>query len=327
MLSRLKRSPLQALALASLVAAGVFAAWLYSYSGWYGFNVILRRGVTTWTTVSRDDTRLPPAMRLALKLPPPPATAGSVDWRQLQAGFEVGELAVLADGTEVDRILLARISPAHFRFEVLNRPAGDRDVDDWLLRTGATLVVNGSYYAPDGLPATPIRSNARQLGPQIYDARHGAFVAHDTTVGLHDLVDRSWSSVLAGAKNALVSYPMLIGADGQSRALKSDRRWLANRSFLGEDQQGRIVVGTTKEAFFSLDRLAEFLRSSPLDLRLALNLDGGPPACQAIATKDFTRSFCGRWETQTSDDRIRLLGHLIGQRRWGLPIVLVAYPK
>jgi hypothetical protein len=54
---------------------------------------------------------------------------------------------------------------------------------------------------------------------------------------------------------------------------------LANRNFLGRNAQDRIIVRTTEDAFFSLPRLADFLRRAPLGLTLALNLDGGRPLC------------------------------------------------
>ena len=323
----LGRSRLRAAVAIMLLAAGLVALWLYSYSGWYGFNIILRRGMTTWTTVAPADSRLSPSMRLALLTPPPPAMAGPFTWQSLQDGLDVGELPVLAGGQEVDRILLARLSPTKFRFEVLNEPAGNIDIDEWMRRTGATFIVNGSYYSRYGLPDTPIISNDQPLGPKEYDARHGAFITDGRQAEIRDLKAESWSSAFSGATNAFVNYPLLVDADGNSRALKSDRRWLANRSFVAQDGDGRIVIGTTKEAFFSLDRLADFLASAPLGLRLALNLDGGPPACQAVAASGFSRSFCGKWETQTRGDEIRLLGHLVGQRRWALPIVLVARPQ
>ena len=62
-------------------------------------------------------------------------------------------------------------------------------------------------------------------------------------------------------------------------------------------------------------------------LKLALNLDGGPIACQAIALKDFRRDFCGQWEMASDNDDLRLLKPLFGARRWGLPIALVVAPK
>ena len=146
-------------------------------------------------------------------------------------------------------------------------------------------------------PATgprPRRSSARASSPDLPTTTPGTARSSPRPRSLAFAISPSsdWREAFHGADHAMVSYPLLIGADGQSRS-KGDARWLANRSFVGQDGAGRIVLGTTKDAFFSLDRLAAFLRAAPLDLKLALNLDGGPIACQAIALKDFRRDFCG----------------------------------
>ena len=73
------------------------------------------------------------------------------------------------------------------------------------------------------------------------------------------------------------------------RALRRRRVGLANRSFVAQDADGRILFGTTREAFFSLYRLASFLERSPLPATLALNFDGGPVACQGVAINAFRR--------------------------------------
>jgi hypothetical protein len=125
----------------------------------------------------------------------------------------------------------------------------------------------------------------------------------------------------------MVSYPMLIGADGSSRVGAADPRWLANRSFLGQDNTGRIIIGTTRDAYFSLRALADYLPTAGLDLRLALNLDGGPIACQGIRLGGFRRDFCGQYETTVNDGRLELLKPLIGSRRFTLPMVLVVTPR
>lgn len=190
---------------------------------------------------------------------------------------------------------------------------------------GATLVVNGSYYAPDGSPDTPFVSEGVRSGPADYQARHGAFVVADDFVGVRDLRKASWQDAFQSARFGMVSYPLLVGP-GESR-VRSDRRWLANRTFVGHDSAGRIVVGTTKDAFFSLERLAAFLSQSPLELDLALNLDGGPIACQGISTANFKRDFCGEWETSVHSGQVKLLRSVIGNRRWGLPIVLAVLPR
>lgn len=312
-----------------LVGSGV----LYAKTGLYGFNVMLRRGKTTWSQTGPDDPRLSRGVKLALGKSVPPATGGSLTWQKAAAGFELGELPVLAAGGEVDRILLTRIDPTRFRFKVLSRPAGDREIGDWMDATHAVLAVNGSYFAVNGEPDTPILSDRRARGPQDYLATHGAFVAtgirddEPARASLIDLASSTWPAAFAGADNAMVSYPMLIDAGGRSRATHTDPEQLANRSFLGQDSQGRIVIGTTKDGFFSLARLADFLIAAPLDLKLAINLDGGPVACQAVRLPGVTRDFCGQWETARHDGKLEVLGSLVGSRRAGLPLVLAAFPQ
>jgi hypothetical protein len=321
-MKRLKR-----VLVAAVVALGGLMIAVFAYSGNYGLNVILlRRDPMIWVAAGPDDRRFSPSMRLALRADPAETTAAAFEWNEIDRGFEVAELPVVAGGAEVDRILLARIDPRHFRFEVHNRPGGDRDSLDWMRALGAVLVINGSYYTRYGTPATPLLSARVLSGPKDYDAKHGAFVVSASFVGIRDLAGGSWQEVFRGADHAMVSYPLLVAADGSSRS-KGDARWLANRSFVGQDGDGRIILGTTRDAFFSLDRLAAFLRAAPLGLKLALNLDGGPIACQAIALKDFRRDFCGQWEMASDNDGLRLLKPLFGARRWGLPIALVVAPK
>jgi hypothetical protein len=72
-------------------------------------------------------------MRLALTVPAPAATSAPMSWQERERGFEA------------DRILLARIDPARYRFVVRNAPAGDKDIDEWSALPGTRLIVNGGY--------------------------------------------------------------------------------------------------------------------------------------------------------------------------------------
>jgi len=297
------------------------AGAVYVRAGVYGFNVLLLRGGPVWVDVAPDSPRLLASMRLALRDPAPPAQPGPFAWQTAAEGFETAELPVLANGAEVDRVLLARVDPKRFRFVARNAPAGNRLLDDWMADPGTVLVINGSYYSEHGLPDTPFISDGALLGPTDYDGAHGAFVASDAFTGIRDLAREPWRTALAGAQDAMVSYPLLLDANGVSRASQS--RWLANRSFVAQDTDGRIVLGTTTDASFSLNRLADFLRSAPLGLRLVLNLDGGPIACQDIALGSFQRRFCGQWELAERDGQASLLTYRWGRfSRTGLPIVL-----
>ena len=306
------------------IALGIIisvAAGLY----WYGFNVVMRQGGNVWVFSGPADPRISPSMQLALTQANPKAISGDFSWREIRPGFQVSELPVLPCGAEVDRIALARIDPARFRFAVKNRPSGDKDLQGWMKLLGAALVINGSYFSSDGTPVTPLLSDGVRSGPADYDATHGAFVASGSSAGVQDLATRHWSTAFAGTDNAMVSYPMLIGSDGNSRARPSN--WLANRSFVAQDAEGYIVLGTTLDGFFSLSRLADFLRQSPLNLKSALNLDGGRVACQGISLDGFVRDQCGRFEMKYVEGRFKLPVHVFGERRPTMPIVLAVFPR
>ncbi len=313
-------------AVALLGVAAVALACVYAVAGTYGINIVIHRGGSLWLPVATNDPRLSSSMQLALRDRSVEATAGGCAWRPIAPGFDVAELPVIANGAAVDQILLARVDPARFRFVVRTASAGNRNLDDWMTALGATLVINGSYFTREGSPDTPLVSAGVALGPQDYSARHGAFVASSASVGVHDLAKEDWRAALRGADDAMVSFPMLVTADGANR-VKADWRRLANRSFVGQDRAGRIVLGTTTDAFFALDRFADFLAKAPLDLALALNLDGGPIASQGIALNGYHRRYCGQWELAARSGQMRLLTPVLGTQCWEMPIVLAVLPK
>ncbi len=256
-----------------------------------------------------------------------PLRAGRYTWFTPAAGFDVTEIPVIEQGREVERIHVARIDPARFSFEVHTSHDGGRDLASWMQVTGAVLIVNGSYFDRQGFPATPIVTRGRAMGPVAYGTKHGAFVVTASGPSVVDLGRTRWQNAFRGASEAMVSFPMLIGADGKSRAQRSNPLLIANRSFIGQDSAGRIVIGTTSASYFSLGIFADFLADSGLDLVRALNLDGGPPACQAITLGTFRRSVCSNSETSSDVGQLNVLRQLFGQRPWGLPIVLAVLPK
>lgn len=260
---------------------------------------------------------------LAMVKPAPAEEAGAFKWRPLDAGFEVGELPVRGDtGGETNRVLLARIDPAKYRFVLRNDPAG-HSLGEWMSALGAVMVINGGFFMHDGTPDAPMVSDGARLGPMTYDARHGAFVVSGQQAGIRDLRKEDWRQAFAKADTALISFPLLIDADGGHSAQPSDKR--AHRSFAAQDDAGRIVFGTTRGASFTLPGLAAYLKSAPLNLKLALNLDGGPFACQAISHKDYARSFCGTREPAGNGGETAPAEDASAKRR--LPIALGVVPR
>ena len=117
-------------ATAGLLACVLLFGALYAYAGWYGINALLRRGGGTWTVVPSDSQSLSASMRLALQDAVPVAQAGPFEWRELTRGFEVAKMPVVAGGAEVDRVLLTRVDPTLFRFEVRNEATGNKGLDE-----------------------------------------------------------------------------------------------------------------------------------------------------------------------------------------------------
>src|SRR5262245_43912959 len=152
----------------------------------------------------------------------------------------------------VARLLLARIDPAQWRFSVHSNPAGYRDSATLLGELQTVLAVNGRYIGLlKGNPDTTLISNGVSMGPAEYEASHGAFVASARDANVVDLKGKDWRRVFAGKTNAMVSYPLLVDENGLSRAKQSE--WLAGRSFVGQDRYGKIIIGTTADAFLSLE--------------------------------------------------------------------------
>ena len=295
---------------------------IYTFWGMHGVHTFIRNGDFFWMPVRADSPRLSPSMRLALASAPA-ATPGTFTWQTISPGFEVADLPAIVNGTVVDHLYLARIDPAHFRFVVRNDSDGDRGLDQWMTYLGAALVVNGSYFSSFGTPALPFLADGSPLGPKNYDAKAAAFVASPTFTGIRDLAHEDWPTAFQGTSDATVSYPLLV-RDGASGVAHSSR-WLANRSFVGQDGAGRVIIGTTTDAFFSLDRLARFLLNAPLGLTMALNLDGGPIACQGLSLNGYERKTVGRFELQAEGDKVWLLTKCWGTP--GMPMVLAVFPK
>ncbi len=290
----------------------------------YQLQAVTRHGWCCWRGENLDSPSLLPSMRRALQ-GGKAAMPGALIWQSRAAGFETAELPALADGSEVDRLMLERIDPQKFTFAVSTSAAGDKTLPAWMRQAHAVLIVNGSYYGHDGRPVTPVRSAGESLGPSQYDGRAGAFVSSAGFAGIRDLAHQPWTAAFGNARDALVSYPLLI-APGGGKTVPRPSQWLASRSFIGPDRAGNIVIGTTRDRFFSLHALAGFLAAAPLDLTAALNLEGGPVACQGVALGSDRRQVIGKWEFQANQTGGHLLSWLYGDQ-FAMPVVLAVFSK
>lgn len=286
-----------------LALGGVALSILLCWGGLY-----LARPV--WLKVAMQDAVPVPAM-------------DTLQWVQRAPGFESSETDLRVGEQVVDHLVLVRIDPARYQFAVNWDPTGMRTAEDWQAETQSAVVVNGSYFGQDFTPLTPLRIQGKNAGPTSYDSSHGALVINGSAVDIIDLNGRDVHNTIATWPDAMVSYPLLIDPQGKNRATEN-KHWLAARNFVAIDQAGRVVLGTTETGFFTIYRLGEFLRQAPLDLRVALNLDGGPLVGQVVQVADFSRRFHGKAEISNGNDFLRLYFHLHSDTNWTLPIVLSA---
>jgi hypothetical protein len=275
--------------------------------------LLLAQAQPLWLTLSLADRETVPK-------------ATSPEWVRRVDGFETAEIDAVLNGIKVDHFHLIRADPAKVRFTVRNAPGGPMTADRWLDELHALAVVNGSFYKLDNTPETPVRSEGRNVGPAGWATRHGAFVAKDGFATILDLAGKSVDASISPFPNAMVSYPLLVDASGKVRA-QGKPTWLANRTFVAVDSKGRILIGTTETGFFALTRLGKFLKAAPLDVKLALNLDGGPVACQAVRAGGYEKIFYGLWELNDSSGEETVYWGEGDRQKWQLPVVLAVLPQ
>lgn len=268
----------------------------------------------------------PPWLKIAMQPDVPLPASSELKWETRSPGLETAELELRVKDAVVDRMVLTRLDPHRYRFSVHWDTTASRKAEDWARELGAAVVVNGSYFGgEDHAPLTPLRCTGKAEGPTTYQSTHGAFVANADKVEILDLKGKDVFQTINAYPEAMVSYPLLMDPSGENRAIDS-KVWLASRNFVGIDRDGRVVLGTTETGFFTLHRLGEFLKTSSLGLRMALNFDGGPLVSQVVRAGDFKRNFHGTAEMSDGNDVLRAFWHAHFESTWTLPVVLVATP-
>ncbi len=227
-------------------------------------------------------------------------TAGP-HWRELAAGIEfatlTGEPYCRSGSTAIAAL---RLDPAHVRLRMRHYTAEPEkrplDITEWQRRSGALAVFNAGQYYGDysymGLLASGGRLISRRPHPTYRAAlvagpRHGGRSARVLDLSRDPLHPDSlrWAEVAQSF--------MLFDRAGTVRVRRSDQ--VANRTAVGEDARGRLVVLTT-EGGYTLHDFALLLRRAPLDLALAMAMDGGREAEMMVRAGGFRYASFGQWE-------------------------------
>jgi hypothetical protein len=200
-----------------------------------------------------------------------PAAAILADgWSSLGPGLDRRTLPA-AEG-HIGDLLVFRLDPANFDFDIGYDPVTPHSLQEWQATTGADIVVNGGFFDEQYRATGLVVAHGETHGTS-YKGFGGMFLV--TTEGpairwLRDEPPPDAGLVLGGFQ----SFPVLVAPDGRA-PFRSENALRARRTVVAEDRQGRILFLIAPAAGYTLQSLGERLAASDLDLKIALNLDGG----------------------------------------------------
>jgi hypothetical protein len=221
--------------------------------------------------------------------------ARSPHWRTVYPGVEfttlVGEPYCRLGSAA---IAVLRADPKQVRVHVRHAARTIRglplDIREWQRRTGAIAVFNAGQYYPDYSYMGMLVSAGDTISARPHAEFQAALVAADGRARVLDLAraplatQRGWSDVAQSF--------MLFDRAGGLRVRKTTR--IANRTVVGEDARGRIVV-CVSEGAYTLADFAELLLRAPLGLTHAMSMDGGLEAEMVVHTPTFRYASFGPW--------------------------------
>jgi uncharacterized protein YigE (DUF2233 family) len=221
-----------------------------------------------------------------------------VQWRALEPGLEFATLhgePYCRRGSAA--IAALRVDPRRYRLEVRHysdEPEGQPlDVVEWRRRSGAIAAFNAGQYYPDYTYMGLLVSGGRVISSRRHPEYQAALVAEPARRGAEARVlDLSRERLEPGDWGEVAQSFMLFDRDGALRVRRGER--VANRTVVGEDRHGRILVVTT-EGGYRLWELAELLRDGPLGMRHAMSMDGGSEAKLCVSASDFHYASFGPW--------------------------------
>ena len=243
-------------------------------------------------------------------------------WRTLSRGLAFTEVQVFYDQEPVDTLAVIKIDPAFNDFRIFHHKP--QSLINWQEEIKAPVVFNASYFSPKAQPVGLILMDGKTLGPLHNSQMQGMFVAEpqgmspdlpratilDLKATKIDLKKFPW-------KQGVQSFPLLLDYKGNIRVKESGKK--SYRTVITADRNGNILVFNTSNNYFTLYKMAQFLKASCFDIDSALNLDGGAEAQLYIKTKDFEYYSPPSWQSR--------LGNIMDQPKFWLPTVIGVFPR
>lgn len=235
---------------------------------------------------SPSPSLIPPSPTLT---PAPPA------WQVVAPGASEAFIPITDQGQVTYYAYALRLDPARVTFTVHYDRETPGTVEEWLQRTGAAAVINGSFFSGMNTPVGRLIIDGELFGYALqYEEDSigipGLFAVIDNRPGIYALGHSAYNPRGLQFDHAMECYPMLLLPGGQP-AYPTETGKEARRTVIGIDQENQVIVLLVDAPIFSLYELANWLAASGLQLDLALNLDGGRSSGLAARFGDETRVY------------------------------------
>ena len=243
-------------------------------------------------------------------------------WRTLSQGLAFTEVQVFYDQEPVDTLAVVKIDPAFNDFRIFHHKP--QNLINWQEEIKAPVVFNASYFSPNSQPVGLVIMDGKPLGPPYNSQMQGMFVAEPQGVSpdlpratILDLKATRIDLKKFPWKQGVQSFPLLLDYKGNIRVKESGKK--SYRTVITADRNGNILVFNTANNYFTLYKMAQFLKASWFDIDSALNLDGGAEAQLYIKTKELAYCSPPSWQSR--------LGNIMDQPKFWLPTVIGVFPR
>ncbi len=230
-----------------------------------------------------------------------------IDWKETSKGLYFSRVEVYRKTELVDIIAAIKINPKYNKIRVFNgyeNPDYSKisTIEEWQRKTGATAMVNSAQYManPPYMPCALVICDGKFKGPKYNKAVSGMLVAEPKYDSLPkaDLLDLDYDSFdykSTSYTQGVQHWPILLDREGNIKVKKS--LWQANRTVIGKDNEGNILMLTTEGGYFTLFNLGRFLKDSKFNVHTAMNMDGGYEANMIIKSENLDYVTYGEFET------------------------------
>lgn len=194
-------------------------------------------------------------------------------WTTTQPGVDIRREQWKGASGNTDTVTITRFDPTKVKISIGYQPGNPQPLKTWMKQTKAIAVINGGFFDEQDVATALIISNGQTYGAS-YQGCCGMFsVDNQGQVAIQSLAAQPYDPNTQQLEQATQCRPVLI-INGK-RTQFQETAESSPRSIIAMDTQGRLLFIVSPSAAFSLDETADLLQQSDLQLKTALNLDGG----------------------------------------------------